>query len=239
MDSENMLQKSIEFNENWKRQISQGFRDGLVLPYPLYFIEHLRSFYYENIPVSIIILCQELCNGNCYDTATLLAATIENEDYWIVEADIDGVKYNPKVIDEINKKRKQGKAIDEHYANHCFLEVKANDMVWVIDTSIGLIIEKGLYYSLQNPVITKIINKENTTSCTKYKHVERDLISTDIALFTIQFFEEMVKYNNKVYEDLLLEEIRLFKEQIDSILLVETCTKNKLMKSINCEDSIQ
>lgn len=237
MDMKSMLQKSIEFNENWKQQIGQGFKDGLVLPYPLYFIEHLRSFYYENIPMSIIILCQELCNGNCYDTATLIAATIESEDYCIVEADIDGIKYNPKVIDEVDKKIKQGKVIDEHYANHCFLEVKANDMVWVIDASIGLIIEKGLYYSLQNPVITKIINKENAASCTKYKHVEQNLISIDKALSTLQFFEEMAKYNNKVYKDLLLEEIKIFKEQLDTILSEETDTQKILIKSVNCDDS--
>lgn len=118
-----------------------GVRHGLIRPYDAQLIENLRHIYYGGLPASILLLHGNLSNGHCYDRGTLITLGFGDDDFHVVDADIDSLKLNPKCIDEYRYNN-----LSEHYANHCFAErTTADGITWVYDTSLGLVFEKGLY----------------------------------------------------------------------------------------------
>lgn len=151
-----------------------GIKKGLTGSYDNELIENLRHIYYGGLPASILLLHEKFSNGHCYDRGTLVTLGFGDDDFKVVDADIDSLRLNPKYIDEC----RQGNA-SERFPNHCFAERKTkNGMTLVYDTSLGLVFEKSLYYRLENPKITKVNDKKTTLEFLYYDFV-RD---TDIRL---------------------------------------------------------
>lgn len=137
-----------------------GVKHGLIGAYDKKLIENLRHIYYGGLPASVLLLHGKLSNGYCYDRGTLVTLGFGDDDFQVVNADIDSLRLNPQCIDEY----RTGNG-SEHFANHCFAERTLKDgTTLVYDTSIGLVFEKSLYYKLENPKITKVNDKETTLS---------------------------------------------------------------------------
>lgn len=199
-------EKYAEFLEKRKAMISFGLKQGFIKAYDDELIERLRGVSYGGIPASIIILCEELCDGNCYDRASLITLGFGDDDFCLVRADINGLKLNPK-----NNKKEQH--------NHCFVERKEKDgKTWVYDTSLGVAFEKSLYYQIEEPVVTKISTKNevmdylNDEFLKDEKSVSKNLASAVVLIPTLEKFAKNAK---GLYKKQLKDEVELFKQKLD------------------------
>lgn len=164
-----------------------GVKHGLIRSYDNQLIENLRHIYYGGLPASILLLHGKLSNGYCYDRGTLITLGFGNDDFQVVDADIDSLKLNPQFIDEYRYNN-----LSEYYPNHCFAERTTSDgITWVYDTSVGLVFEKSLYYKMQNPKITKVNNRSTTLKFLYYdfqrdSDIERDKYELPLILPNIE-----------------------------------------------------
>ena len=193
--------------------IKYGLKTGKVRPYDKETIERLRSVYYGGIAASVILLSNINCQGRCYDRALLITMGFGDDDFKLVDADVDGITLNPEYIDRFSR----GK-LDKHYGNHCFAERTRQDgTTWVYDTTMGLMMEKSLYYLLERPKITKVNSREDTINFIEYQDIMKSDISKDryAAHIILPQFESVIKQTNHFNNQALYEEIELYKKAID------------------------
>ena len=189
---------------------SYGLKNGLIHPYETELIEKLRHVYYGALPVSIILLCDKMCNGFCYDRAPLITLGFGDDDFKIINADVDSIRLRPAEIEKYGN--------NPHFANHCFAErTKEDGTVWVYDTSIGLVTEKSLYYKMENPQITSIRDKEATLTFLENFKINKDDLGEDkYALpLILPSYEAISEMSSHFYANDLKEEIERFKDEID------------------------
>lgn len=193
-----------------------GFKKGLIKPYSEEFIESLRTVYYGGIPASILLLSKKTCNGKCYDRALLATFGCGDDDFQLVDADIDGITLNPKFVDEYKSTLQENNA-NEHYGNHCFLERTTKDgTVWVYDTTWGLVFEKNLYYEIEHPKVTKINDRKATEAYIEYQEIKNADIEKDkyVLPALLPLIEAVAETETGPYKKLLQIEIELFKQNI-------------------------
>lgn len=177
-------------------------------------IEKLRTIYDGGIPASILLLSDGMSNGYCYDRALLMARAFLDEDcdVQLLYASIDGLRLNPKFIDDT----------DPLYADHCIVEVTFKEgKQLIIDTSTGFIYDKNIYWLMEHPKIRKINNKDSITQfveAEEYYHPE-DIERDKYALpFILPMIEMTYGRPNEMYSmlgiELLQREIEHFKEVI-------------------------
>ena len=186
-----------------------GFSFGAIRPYDDELIEKLRDVYYGGIPASICLLDENGVRRKCYDRALLIAHAFKDDDFRMVDADIDGITLNPKNIDYY---------VDEpHYGNHCFIErTDEKGTVWVYDTTMMLMYEKSLYYAMERPKITRINEKDAVLNYCEFVDVENANLENDkyAAPLILPLIEKHI-VDQKVYKDELAREIELYKKKID------------------------
>lgn len=192
-----------------------GIKYGLVGTYSDELITRLRDVFYGGIPASILLLANHYCSGYCYDRALLMAVALEDMEYQVVDADVDGIRYNPNVMKEVKYLNENGEVVNEHYANHSYLEVFDNGRTLVIDTTAGLIFDKRLYDFLEHPVVTKINDKQATMDFIDYRDIRKATVETDkyAAPLLIPAFEASID-KATFYKERLRKEIKLHKERI-------------------------
>ncbi len=231
----------------WKQYLKKrkklyiyGAKNGLIHDYEQELIENLRHVYYGGIPASILLLCNRACNGYCYDRALLICHGFEDDEFKIVDADIDGIALNPIIIDKYNKAIENGNSWN-HYANHCFVErTKKDGTTWVYDTSIGLVFEKNLYYELQNPIITKINDKQATLDYFEYQDVKNADIEKDkyVIPLILPNIEAAAEYDDDWYSQALKEEIKRFKKEINYDAIVKEIEEDMKRKGLYFKNKI-
>ena len=190
-----------------------GVKHGLIRQYDNQLIENLRHVYYGGFPASILLLHGKLSRGHCYDRGTLITLGFGDDDFQVVDADVDSLKLNPQLVDECRYNN-----LSEHYPNHCFAErILKDGRTLVYDTSLGLVFDKKLYYRLENPKITKINDKETTLEFLYYDSQRDSNIETD--KYTLPFLLPTIERNLEpiqlLYSEQLKEEIELFKKEIN------------------------
>ena len=198
--------------EKYDELFNYGVKHGLISTYDKKLIENLRRIYCGGIPASILLLHGKLSNGYCYDRGKLVTLGFENDDFQVVDADIDSLRLNPKYIDEY----RTGNG-SEHFANHCFAERTLKDgKTLVYDTSVGLVFEKNLYYKLENSKITNVKNKETTLKFLYYdfqkdSDIERDRYALPLILPNI---EKCLVPTQPFYLEQLKQEIEILKQKV-------------------------
>lgn len=184
-------------------------------------LEKLREVYYEGIPASIILLAPKLCNGHCYDRALLLTHAFKEEEFRLVDANINAIRLQPNYIEKARDK--DTGELRKNYATHCFVEKTEKDgSVWVYDTTAMVAIEKELYYQMQDPEIIKINSKQVTESYFEYLETEKADIDRDkySAVIIIPSIEAAIT-DKDPYREVLKREIEIFKEKIGYDALCE------------------
>ncbi len=200
------------YQEKYRQLFNYGVENGLIRLYSDRLIKALRDVYYGGMPASIVLLCNDACNGFCYDRALLLSLVLEDDDYQMVDADIDSLRLNP--IYALKSEEEQ----DESYAEHCYLEAKGGDgRVWVFDTSVGLAFERGLYEEMQHPKVNRVFDKTTVMEFQDYKELkEADLENEKYALpFVMPSYEAVAEKGQPYYSERLKEEISHYKKFID------------------------
>lgn len=198
----------------YKQLLLWGLKNGFIMPYNNSLIEKLRNVYYAGIPASIILLCDGMTNGYCYDRALLMSRALldDEDDVQLVYATIDSIRLNPRFICD-----------RPLCADHCIVERTNKDGNQLIyDTTAGFIFDKRLYWLMENPKVRKINSKESIKKFIEADEerypldIERDKYASPLIL---PFIEMTYGRPNEMYSqlgiELLQREIEHFKEKIN------------------------
>lgn len=209
------------YKKRYHAFITYGAKNGLIGIYDDKLIGNLRHVYYGGLPASILLLHRKLSNGHCYDRGTLVTLGFDDDDFRVVDADIDSLRLNPQYID-LYRSGKSG----PDFANHRFAErILKDGMAVVYDTSVGLVFEKNFYYELEHPKITDVYDKESVLSFLYYDFqqdldIERDKYALPLILPNI---ENYLVPTQPFYLRRLKQEIEILKQEVDyDILYKET-----------------
>lgn len=220
----------------WKKHdvlMKLGFKHKMIGIYSDAFLEKLRDVYYGGIPASIILLDPARCRRRCYDRAVLAAVGLKDMDYKVVHADIDGIRYNKATMEEVKYWQSKGKKINEHFANHCYLEFEDGGLTWVLDTTDGLIYEKHLYQLINRPKVNCVRTKEETLAFPDYIDIVEADINRDkyIVPALLPIIEAEIEACS-MYKEQARREIELFKKKIDFDALCAEIENDKRRRGI-------
>ena len=205
---------------NWKLHkvkydvlFDYGVKHGLITAYDKKTIENLRHIYYGGLSASILLLHEKLSNGFCYDRGTLVTLGFGDDDFQVVDAEINSLKLKPENIDLY----KSG-ICSENYATHCFAERTLKDgTTWIYDTSRGFIFEKSLYYKMENPKIKIVNDKETTLKFLSYDFLLDSDIQRDkyvLPLILPQLEKNLIP-TQPFYLEALKQEIEILKQEVN------------------------
>lgn len=196
--------KNETFDDYQKRALTWGFKHKQVFPYPKELFDALRPFCVGGFPASIMLFCNELCNGKCYDRAQIMQLAFENCQ--VVHADINSLRC------KANGRSPQ----------HAFVETTefGGNRTWVVDTSIGLIFDKRFYYKFEQPKVNKVLSKQECMQNPEVKSIIASNFDNDKYLLptTLPLIEQAIKSSRHIgtllYKDHILSEIEAFKTAI-------------------------
>lgn len=189
----------------------EGILNNKIIPYDLNLIQRLRTVYFENIPASIWLLCGAKCDHCCYDLAILITLGFGDDDFLLIDANVDSIALNPSIVGEISKNKQQ----NINYANHRIALRKCIDgSLWVYDTSRGLVFDRQLYFELENPQVTAVIKKQDVLDASAYKALKNTTIDIEEAYKNLEEFEQFAQ-DETLYKSELKTEIELFKIHLE------------------------
>ena len=142
-----MVRKLIELRwriyDRLRRQLTVwGLRHGYAWPYGEALLGKLRTIYYGGVPASILLLCNGMSNGHCYDRAALMARAFldEDGDVRLIYASVASLRWNPLYADYIRD--------DASMSEHCFVEITETDgRKLILDTSSSFIFKVITFFS--------------------------------------------------------------------------------------------
>lgn len=197
-----------------------GREKKLIHYYTKDMVEMMRKVHYGGVPASLWLLSSST-QGWCYDRVTLLAAALHDFPFQVVEGDIEGIRYlDPTVEEQI----RNGEELDEHYNNHCWLEVKdLKNIWWVVDPGNGICFQKEIWYAIEKPTITFVCPKEKYIHNPEYIDAFISGKRDTFGPFAIIPYLEKTIETSTTYSDALQNEIALFKAE---------CNYNALCKQV-------
>lgn len=175
-----------------KEVIDDALDKGWILPYEEILVKRLRKLTYRGFPLSIVLFCREFCRGECYSMSMNLSRAM---DYFtLVHGDVNFITVNGE------------------YPNHSWLEKDG----FVYDTTDGFRWDKGLYYSLFQPQVIEVYDKESVKDYSMYQQVlshANEQIELIKLKLIIQYMEMLEQEAPSVNYRFLQREIDLWREQ--------------------------
>ncbi|MEI6054173.1 MAG: hypothetical protein WCQ49_02265 [Candidatus Saccharibacteria bacterium] len=184
-------------------------------------IERLRLLYYGGVPYSIILMIQRLCNGICYDRASMLSLGLE--EFNLVWGSIMGVRYNKSTIENGYQ--------DSEHSDHCWVESGG----WVYDTSHCIKYRKWLYYLIERPIIRRRRDQDWCKCQPYYQEMIRDSSNCEEGFLPliVPLIEPHVK--KSIYGNKLESEFELFLSRINYSQIHDEVNADMVRKGIKVE----
>lgn len=201
------------FLDKKKKIFDSEYEKGNISLYDDDVIAKLRNYYHDCIPLSIFLLCSNLCSGNCYLCSFLLSLGFFEDEFEAVVASIDELKLNPKYIYEYGD-------TDLRFDEHCYIERKGKDgKVYVYDTTEKFVYEKSVYDKIQSPRVVKKFSKSDILEYLKELDIKTNILELDSkdlsnAFLAIQVF---IRKDNSLYHEKLLQELELFSKKLEEL----------------------
>lgn len=192
-------------NAEFKKYIEED----KIKPYEQELIDKLRSYNYKGIPLSIIVLCFDACNGNCYATSVFLTSGMDK--FKLVHGNINIYPKN-------------------NYHNHSWIE--KDDFVY--DSTDGFKYEKELYYKLYEAESVVTYDEENCKNYNFYQDMIQQYDEANIPFLTIflQFLEEEENKIPTINHNLLLKEIEAVRKKYNIIKRFNQSVMDEYRKEI-------
>lgn len=171
---------------------TKALNKGIISLYEEELIEKLRNLNYCGLPLSIILLCKEFCNGECYRMSMNISRAMEH--FTLVHGDVNFLPLN------------------NEYPNHSWVEKDG----FVYDTSNGFKWNKDLYYLLFEPKIREVYNEESVKDYKDYKEVLKhadDIEDMTSMKLIIQYIEFLETENPTLNYKRLQQEIDIWREK--------------------------
>lgn len=221
MEKSSNEKRWILYRKRYEVLFNEGVKKGLICCYDDELIENLRHVYFGGLPLSILMLCNKACNGYCNDRAIYLTFGFLEDDFRVVNADIDSIKLNPEYIEKARANK-----VGTNYGEHRFVERRKKDgTTWVYDTLLCLAFEKTLYYEMQHPKIKSVMNKQETMNLGEFQelkkaniHQEKYALPIILPIYEYEANHATYKVTEKImvdYTDKLKNEIELLKNEIE------------------------
>lgn len=167
-------------NQEFKKYIEEN----KIQPYEQELIDKLRNFNIKGVPLSIIVLCFDACNGNCYGTSVYLSSGMD--EFSLIHGNINIYPKN-------------------EYHNHSWIEKNG----YVYDPTDGFKYEKELYYKLYEAEVVVSYNEKNCKDYKFYQEITEQYDEANIHFLTLflQFLEEEENIKPTINHKILLKEI--------------------------------
>ena len=165
-------------------------KEGKIEPYEEELIVRLRNFYYEGIPLSIVLNSKRCCITYCHNMAFQLTRTMEC--FRLVRGNINIYPIDDK-------------------PNHSWVEKDG----WVYDTTDGFKWEKSLYYKLFDATVIEEYDENNYIDCEFYqKQLEKcEIPPLEQTAMLIELIELLEIDDPGVNFDRLIGEITNFRNR--------------------------
>lgn len=174
-----------------------GFMAGKIKPYDQEVIKNLGNYYYGDVPLNIrLLLPTELCDGFCYDCATLIANGMpEDVDYNLLYGPCKSIELNPN-----------NHCTEPYDAEHCVLEIiDENGKKWIYDTSLGLVFKEHYYKFIHGFKPTRKRTKEEIIDFNSAQITEK---ITSAAIILLLPLEPIIKHYEGLYKRELSNAVR-------------------------------
>lgn len=180
----------IMTNNNALKNLSVKYPD-FVKTYDKYIIEKLRTKYFNNIPLSIIMLSHAACVGYCFHRSIQFSQILPK--FKLIRGDINVLS-------------------SEESPNHSWVE----DDNYVYETTNNCKWDKDSYYNIYNPNIIEVITEETCMQDNDYIYVlnnynNNNNINLDNIELILECLELMEMERPTINQDLLLNEINIFR----------------------------
>jgi len=211
-----------EWNQYATRQkelFRYGIDEGLIYPYEIDddFMERLRDIYWGGMSLSVIVLCNRITNGFCYDRSLLSAYGFGDDDFKQVYAVVDGIRLRTDYIDQYQQYSEEEKE-SFHYGEHCYMErTKEDGTVWVYEPSFGFVYRKDIYDKIEHPVVSSSMSRAEILSSYEYIDIlEEDIEVSKYSSFQhVPFYEACLMVGQQFHMDVLRAELELYKKKIN------------------------
>lgn len=233
MVSKQDIEKWDSYRKNLCEVFDFGRENGLIYPIEEEeeFMERLRHVYWGGIRLSVLLLCEKMTNGFCYDRSILFAFDFENDDFRQVYASIDGIKLRPDYVDKYSSYSAQEKK-NLLFGEHCYMErIREDGTVWVYDPSQGFVYRKDIYDKIEHPILRKTVSRKEVMSSYLYRDILREDI--DYSKYTlpllIPVYEALLVVGQSFHMEALKRELEVYKTEIHYDEICEE-EKNKMKR---------
>lgn len=192
---------------------SYGIKKGLIQLYDQDLINNLSNVYYGGVPLSIMLLDKRFCVRKCYERGPLITLGFGDDDFKVIDGSINSLLLR----DCYAELYRQGK-LSDLYGEHCFVERTRDDgSVWVYDTSVGLVFERGLYYRMQQPVVRVENDRKTTLEYLDAEFLEDSDLNRDreVLPMILPDIEGNLTPLQPEYLEILKREIATLKDKVD------------------------
>lgn len=195
-----------------------GRENGLI--YPIEedeeFMEKLRHVTWGGMRLSVLLLCEKMTNGFCYDRSILFAFGFGEDNFRRVYASIDGIKLRPDYLEQYESLSEEEKQ-NFCYGEHCYMErVKSDGSTWIYDPSQGFVYRKDIYEKIEHPVVRKTVSRESILSSYEYQDILReDIDLSKYALYAlVPVYEALIAVGQPFHMEALRSELEMYKSEI-------------------------
>lgn len=199
-----------------------------IMPYNQSLVDNLRDVYYGGIPLSVMLLSVEYCQGKCGTCATLMTFGFKDDDFRLVSADVDSIRLVPRFKNESHH--------DPNYASHVFVERILDDgRVFVYDTTDGFIYDRDLYYRMESPRDILVRDKNEVMLDLEYLDALNTSLETasNDAPSVLPVFESFCHDSSNLYYKTLNAELVRYKKLIGYDELVSDIDDDKRRRIVN------
>ena len=201
---ETIFYSHIKENTNRLALYNKGISDGKIQEFNLELLAKLKKTIYGGIPGNIYLYAFPTNFETIGNKIEILAWVFKNEKYKIIHANTNSTK-------EIMFYKYNSKHLDFN----SWIEVKNGPKEYVIDPFSMLMIEKELYYEIENPEIIKVITSDEIDNHSIRSDIDfsEAFASYDSLLILMDTLEQLAKISP--YKKYLEKEIEKLKAKVD------------------------
>ena len=205
LDGETIFEHNIKQNKEKFEIFNKAQKEGKIQQFDQAIIRKLRNLYFGFLSGLIYIYYYPTSFSNLGNKAELFTHVIKDKEYKLVHGQTDSVRDIPFFMYGV-----------EHLDNNIWFEVQEGHKTWIYDMFSLLKIEKSIYYKLENPKISKVIDKKYIVNHPAREEDEYNTYHNGMDFMLLKMIPEMEKkMNTHPFKNILSSEIDRFKIKSD------------------------
>ena len=205
LEGETIFEHNIKQNKEKFEIFNKALKEGKVQQFDQAIIRKLRNLYFGFLSGLIYIYYYPTSFSNLGNKAELFTHVIKDKEYKLVHGQTDSVRDILFFMYGV-----------EHLDNNIWFEVQEGHKIWVYDMFSLLKIEKSIYYKLENPKISKVIDKKYIVNHPAREEDEYNTYHNGMDFMLLKMIPDMEqKMSTHPFKNILSSEIDRFKIKSD------------------------